>query len=173
MGDSSSSSLFEEQVSKICTLENGSSLYLTSLHGTRRFIRESKRAEKNRKIWVLSVMNQMEPFGLPPDQCEFRCLQDVAEDVSTLEAILPFTFEFISEHLASPNTDVVVHCLMGVSRSVSVVTWYLVKSQNISPLTALKEIQAIRPVAQPIEAFYDLLWEMYINDETLGDIFVL
>lgn len=55
----------------------------------------------------------------------------------------------------------VVHCLMGISRSVSVVTAYLMKKYLISKTTALMYVKSIRPVAQPNPGFHKCLslWE--------------
>ena len=45
------------------------------------------------------------------------------------------------------NTNIFIHCYMGASRSVSVVTYYLMKKHNMSFDEAIKYIKDRRPIA--------------------------
>ena len=67
---------------------------------------------------------------------------------------------FIDTHRTAGRV-VYVHCRNGVSRSVMVVTAYLMKARGLSATHALAEVKATRELARPNPAFRDLLlaWE--------------
>lgn len=67
---------------------------------------------------------------------------------------------FVETHRAAGRV-VYVHCRNGVSRSVTVVTAYLMKSRGLSFPNALAEVKAKRDLARPNPAFRELLvaWE--------------
>ena len=73
---------------------------------------------------------------------------------------------FVEEH-RSQNRVVYVHCLNGVSRSVMVVTAYLMKKHGWSRDEALAFVRLRRPLARPNLAFMELLteWEKRLADE--------
>lgn len=56
-------------------------------------------------------------------------------------------FAFIDEGLKSGG--VLVHCLAGMSRSVTIVTAYLMKTKGWNLRRALGHVKAKRPIAQP------------------------
>lgn len=62
---------------------------------------------------------------------------------------------------------VLVHCHMGMSRSVSIVLAYFVRHRNTSLQDAFEIVSAMRPVACPNEGFWCQLaeWEMKYRDE--------
>jgi len=77
-----------------------------------------------------------------------------------LAAHLPRTTSFIRDSLASnPDARVLVHCVEGVSRSVSVVAAYLIAECGFSPKDAVDYIKAIRAVANPNFGFVQQLSE--------------
>jgi rhodanese-related sulfurtransferase len=49
--------------------------------------------------------------------------------------------------LKNTNQKVVVHCAMGMERSVTAVVWYLANTTNMSLIEALKLVQSKRPIA--------------------------
>jgi hypothetical protein len=49
--------------------------------------------------------------------------------------------------LLESDQKVVVHCAMGMERSVTAVVWYLANTTNMTLIEALKHIQSIRPIA--------------------------
>ncbi|KAJ7027879.1 protein-tyrosine phosphatase-like protein [Mycena alexandri] len=61
---------------------------------------------------------------------------------------LPTTCQFIQEALNSGGR-VLIHCVMGISRSVTVVCAYLMFSQNISTAQAMRLVRARRPRGRP------------------------
>jgi hypothetical protein len=73
---------------------------------------------------------------------------------------------FVEEH-RSHNRTVYVHCMNGVSRSVFVVTAYLMKRHGWARDEALAFVRTRRPIARPNPAFMALLeeWEQRLARE--------
>ncbi|KIJ29272.1 hypothetical protein M422DRAFT_784322 [Sphaerobolus stellatus SS14] len=69
---------------------------------------------------------------------------------------LPEACDFIQRALNSGG-KVYVHCMMGVSRSVTVVVAYLMKSQGISLHDALAYVKSRRPIIRPNYGFMEQL----------------
>ncbi|PFH46998.1 hypothetical protein AMATHDRAFT_123290, partial [Amanita thiersii Skay4041] len=93
----------------------------------------------------------------PPARMQIR-----VEDLpfAELAAHLPKTTAWIKEALAKdPEARVLVHCVEGISRSVSVVAAYLMASYGWSPNEAVKYIQNRRRVANPNFGFVQQLHE--------------
>lgn len=81
-----------------------------------------------------------------------------------LAAHLPGTTAFIRDALTSnPEARVLVHCVEGVSRSVSVVAAYLMAAYGWSPDDAVEYIRTKRIVANPNIGFVQQLHE-YARD---------
>ena len=67
------------------------------------------------------------------------------------------SFDFISQVLNSPQGRILVHCAYGVSRSVTLVTMFLMRNFDLSMDQALNFVKEQRVVAQPNEGFLKLL----------------
>ncbi|KAG0216483.1 protein-tyrosine phosphatase-like protein [Mortierella sp. GBAus27b] len=73
-------------------------------------------------------------------------------DETNLLKFFPDTFEYINDAITRGG-KVLVHCSAGVSRSVTIVCAYLMKTQNMTAETALDHVQSIRFVAEPNDGF--------------------
>lgn len=73
---------------------------------------------------------------------------------------------FVEEHRLA-NHVVYVHCMNGVSRSVTVVTAYLMKAHGWTRDSALAFVRRHRPEARPNPAFMGLLteWEQRLAED--------
>lgn len=71
-------------------------------------------------------------------------------------------FTFIDRALEIPENKVLVHCNAGISRSVSIITAYLMSSNKWSLEKALEVVKTARPRARPNEGFMKQL-KMYEN----------
>lgn len=69
--------------------------------------------------------------------------------------MLPNCYEFIHEQ--RNRTNVLVHCIAGVSRSPTVVAYYLMCLRGWSFEQALAEIRLKRPIVKPRKAFIEQL----------------
>lgn len=79
-------------------------------------------------------------------------LDDDSDAASDFTALLPECLAFISEGLAGGG-GVLVHCVAGKSRSASVCAAWLVATEGFSADTAIAEVQAARPRADPNSGF--------------------
>jgi protein-tyrosine phosphatase len=77
--------------------------------------------------------------------------QPSAEPLNLIDA-----YRFMRSAIAGGGR-VLVHCAQGKSRSSSVVLFYLIKTRDIHVHIALKQLQAVRPIAQPNPAFMQQL----------------
>lgn len=84
----------------------------------------------------------------------FEYLHLMLDDVpnENITRFFELSRKFIKESLDN-NKIVLVHCWAGVSRSVTVVIYYLVKSLGISVKDALEMVRKCRPVANPNPGF--------------------
>ncbi|KAI0748405.1 protein-tyrosine phosphatase-like protein [Daedaleopsis nitida] len=78
-----------------------------------------------------------------------------------LAAYLPHTTAFIAAALCDPAARVLVHCVQGVSRSVSVVAAFLIAQYGCGPEQAVQWVQGKRRCAQPNPGFVSQLGEYY------------
>ena len=74
---------------------------------------------------------------------------------------LEVAYKFIK--LNSQN-NILVHCILGMSRSASVVIFYLMKEKKWDYDTCFEFIRERRPVVLPIEGFENQLREYYENN---------
>ena len=61
--------------------------------------------------------------------------------------------DIINETLKNSSSNLLVHCMAGRSRSVSVVLAYLVKYKNYSPDKALEYVKSCRDCVKPYNGF--------------------
>lgn len=99
--------------------------------------------------------------------------QDVSEHQHIVEQLklynnkpmIEIAYHFIDNAVSSGN-KVLVHCMAGVSRSVSTVTYYLMKKYNINFFYAFNYIQSKRSIANPNNSFrYQLIMYNRIGDQ--------
>lgn len=76
------------------------------------------------------------------------------------EGYLPRATAFIDRHLAS-GQGVLVHCHMGISRSVTVVMAYLIEYQGLTLPEAFHHVLTRRPIAHPHPFLTASLVEQY------------
>jgi len=84
----------------------------------------------------------------PPLQTLHISLSDSSDQ--DILAHLPVTTSFIRNAFAeSPDSRVMVHCLMGISRSATVVCAYLVATMGMTPDEAIDAVRAKRMIVCP------------------------
>lgn len=97
---------------------------------------------------VLSVMQLVAPEYEGAIKTMLVDIEDTAQ--SDLLQHLDATTAFIKDALEENDTNVVlVHCVMGVSRSAAVVCAYLVATTSMTPQEALAFVMERRPVVCP------------------------
>lgn len=89
----------------------------------------------------------------------------IYDDVSQiLEDGFEKIFDFMQTHLNN-KLNVLVHCQAGISRSVSYVCYYLMRSKKISFDKAFEIVSAQRKIANPNVAFKQELRNLDFDDE--------
>ena len=71
---------------------------------------------------------------------------------SDLSPFLESSYAFIQRHLDQGH-DVFVHCFAGMSRSATIVTYWLMKKYNLSLEDALKFLKSRRNIIRPNDSF--------------------
>jgi|TARA_B110000305_G_C19003183_1_gene431395 protein-tyrosine phosphatase len=73
----------------------------------------------------------------------------------------------ISKNISSSSEKnkhkILIHCICGVSRSVTILLAYIIKKYNYTPKYALKIVQKKRNIANPNDNFMKQLWTYYEN----------
>lgn len=82
-----------------------------------------------------------------------RQLQLLDKADASLAPHLALAFEFIDAALQQEDARVLVHCVVGRSRSVSIVLAYLITRHRLPLREALQQVRAARPTAEPNVGF--------------------
>lgn len=73
-------------------------------------------------------------------------------DVYNNKPMIEIAYHFINSALSNGN-PVLIHCVAGISRSVSILAYYLMKKYDISFDEAMIMIKKYRPIANPNDSF--------------------
>lgn len=76
-----------------------------------------------------------------------------------LQPLFRIFFRFMKRALCKSESRVLVHCMMGISRSVSMMCAFLIKTRSFSAHHALEHIRRTRLEAQPNDGFIQQLEE--------------
>lgn len=110
---------------------------------------------KHKITHVLSIDSEPPVIQCPGIQHKFVEMDD--QENADLLIRLPECFEFIDKVQGDANSKVLVHCLVGMSRSASVVTAYLMNKEKISLEMALDKVKAERFYVRPNQGFMEQL----------------
>jgi protein-tyrosine phosphatase len=95
-----------------------------------------------------------------PKDFNYKLVDILDINKQNLMPVFDDTSDFIEECIKK-GEKVYVHCMCGVSRSVSIVCAYLARNHQIKPLNSLKLIKEIRNVANPNPSFLQQLENYY------------
>ena len=96
------------------------------------------------------VVAQVHHMNVVLLDCERERISDVFER----------TTEFIRSALLTGGS-VYVHCMMGMSRSPTLVAAYLITEKGMTDEEALNYLQSVRPIVDPNDGFRRALSELY------------
>ncbi|KAI0810967.1 protein-tyrosine phosphatase-like protein, partial [Irpex lacteus] len=111
-------------------------------------------ATDNAELERLGITHMISVMDFTPANCpvHIKRLHVVLQDTSTANILrhLEQTTEFITAALQENETNkVLVHCLMGISRSATVVCAYLIAAHNMTADEALDLVREKRTIACP------------------------
>ena len=96
---------------------------------------------------------------------KFLELQLRDEELQDLFPKFEVAYKFIKKN-SKNNANILVHCILGMSRSASLVVFYLMKEKGWDYDRAIDYIRERRPIVQPIPSFEEQLrdyYDKYIN----------
>lgn len=131
-----------------------SALYLGGIDGA--LMHEA--LEVRNVLTVVSILHEFAPQVVPAAGVEYwRCppVEDTPGSADVLAGLLDEAHRRIDEGLT--RGSVLVHCMMGVSRSSTVVISYMMRTLGIGRDVALKRVQRCRSRARPNAGFFELL----------------
>eukprot|EP00746_Dinoflagellata_sp_MGD_P000816 gnl/MRDRNA2_/MRDRNA2_101494_c0_seq1.p1 gnl/MRDRNA2_/MRDRNA2_101494_c0~~gnl/MRDRNA2_/MRDRNA2_101494_c0_seq1.p1 ORF type:complete len:290 (+),score=49.57 gnl/MRDRNA2_/MRDRNA2_101494_c0_seq1:134-1003(+) len=94
-------------------------------------------------------------------------IQDTPQAAKDLELVLDEAHALIDAELVKGHS-VLVHCMMGVSRSASVVTSYVMKKLQLDTDQALRLVRESRSMANPNYGFYQVLKDFERKLQVVG-----
>ena len=94
-------------------------------------------------------------------------MKDKNEAKEDLRKLLPEVLQFIHEARKVENNNVLVHCLQGISRSVTFVVAYLMVVTDKPWDKTLDRVRQKRTIANPNPEFQRLLFEFDKSDQKI------
>ncbi len=116
---------------------------------------------------IINVTHEISKYHTGANSTKFTYHQYGIYDnnKTSIEDKLDEIYNTITEY--DKNTNILVHCFMGASRSVSVVIYYLMKSKNFSLDVAIEYLRNKRPIINPSYRFAkDLASSMIETNES-------
>ncbi|KAH9977516.1 protein-tyrosine phosphatase-like protein, partial [Russula compacta] len=111
-------------------------------------------------LGITHVVSVMEHAPMLPQAISLRTLHIPLSDSSDQDILgyLPESTSFIRDALAeSPDSRVLVHCVMGISRSATVMIAYLIATTKMTPREALAAVRSKRAIVRPNPGFMSQL----------------
>jgi len=112
-------------------------------------------------LGITHVLSAMPGYIAIPPHLSLRHAQIPLDDLPFAELVehLPKSTSFLREALRDPGSRVLVHCVEGISRSVSVVCAFLIYSYAWTPMQAVQYVKSKRVRADPNFGFVSQLHE--------------
>ena len=110
---------------------------------------------------ITAVVNCAVDFVSYFEDIKYIELNLIDEPYQSLFPKIEVAYKFIK--LNSQN-NILVHCILGKSRSTSVVIYYLMNEKKWDYDTCYEYIRERRPIVEPIEGFQQQLREYYENN---------
>lgn len=101
------------------------------------------------------------------DHYRYSLLDD---NVMSIKPYLQIVYEKIEELKANRDGNILIHCMMGASRSATIVLYYLMKTQNIDVHQALAQLKLLRPGVNITQQFFKDLVETINTTDNLYEL---
>ncbi|KAK3844074.1 MAG: protein-tyrosine phosphatase-like protein [Linnemannia gamsii] len=120
------------------------------------FLSGSLISESREKMKELGISHIVQVTDIPtprfPGEFIYKVIPVPDMDETNLIKHFPDTYTFIHDAIEG-GRKVLVHCMAGASRSVTIVCAYLMREKKMSAIDALKHVQSLRQVAEPNDGF--------------------
>jgi|SRR5579872_6389146 len=102
----------------------------------------------------LEDMPQQNLWAANRDNINLISCQDLSPLLSLYQnkSMIEIAYHFI-DHVINSKHKVLIHCMAGVSRSVSTLIYYMMKKYHLAFIDALQFIQSKRKIANPNDSF--------------------
>merc|ERR1719295_259909 len=137
---------------------NGGNLFLTSITALKG--EQGLKAIQSRNITAIVSMGVDCGVEQPSlrESILFVNIADTVDAMNDLDKNLNKAYKWIDDELSKEDGgSVLVHCRQGVSRSVSVVCYYLMMRYQITAIMALARVKKSREKADPNKGFFKIL----------------
>ncbi|XP_024025897.1 dual specificity protein phosphatase 1 [Morus notabilis] len=124
--------------------------------GSLKAARNKEELKKLNITHILTVANYIKP--LYPNEFFYKVINVPDSQDADIKQYFDECCNFIDEAKRSGGA-VLVHCIVGKSRSVTVVVAYLMKKHGMSLSEALEHVKSKRPIASPNSGFISQLME--------------
>ena len=107
------------------------------------------------------IISTIEGFdGYYKDEINYLVLDLIDNDSQYIIDKFEYTNKFIQNSI-NRNEKILIHCICGVSRSVTILAAYYIYADNLTPEQAINKIQKQRPIANPNSFFRKQLIDYY------------
>jgi len=111
--------------------------------------------------YIINVTDKIENYF--PD---FFVYENYIIDDNDQQHIIPYlekSYQKIKEFQSKQDGNILIHCVMGASRSASIVCYYLMREYNLDPKEIYYAMKLKRDCVNPSHIFYYDLYEEYVN----------
>jgi hypothetical protein len=123
--------------------------------------------ESNNITHIISVLAGYQPQY--PENFQYLTVHSLDSPHSNLEPVFNECYEFINQ----ANGNVLIHCMAGRSRSVTIGASYLMQKYNLKLDEAMQRIVTIRPSSNPNEGFIEQLKEFEQSLQDIGNAAII
>ena len=127
-----------------------------------------EKLKQNKITHIVAILPKAQP-RFENEGIIYKCvrnLSDKAESAEQMRSLLPEIIEFIhSARSNDPESNILVHCLQGISRSVTFVVAYLMVVTDEPWDKVLDQIRLKRKQANPNPQFQRVLFEFCKSEE--------
>jgi hypothetical protein len=117
--------------------------------------------ENLQKFNIKNVISVLPEFNAPfPNDFNYFIINANDTTQTNLFDIFEETNNFIEESLNNDEA-ILIHCMMGRSRSVTILSAYIIKTFGFTPTKTIEFIKSIRPIIEPNPYFLQQLDEYY------------
>ena len=181
-GEDTEETYYEKIINYICSFTYPYSLYAKSLDIYHRYISynlDANMSQITKHVYIGNISSAYHTDFLKQNNIEYiiTVISDIPkinEDLISLNInIIDVPDNNIKTHFSLTNTfietaihhnkNILIHCVCGVSRSVTVFAAYLIHKLKINPTDAITYIKSRRPIANPNKGFMIQLDEYYNN----------